>query len=119
MSKSKCRKHLTFGPLLEVDMSEKCRPLWLEADFEVKMCKAHQVRSTSEVEMLKKCMPLSREARFQVKRSKPPHARTTFEGSDVVFVWQAQGILHLAKSEQNWGEGVLSHFQKQWQAWGI
>ena len=112
MSKSKCRKHLTFGPLLEVDMSEKCRPLWREADFEVKMCKAHQVRSTSEVEMLKKCMPLWREARFQVKRSKPPHARTTFEGSDVVFVWQAQGILHLAISEQNWGGGSFVAFSK-------
>ena len=28
ISKSKCRKHLTFGPLLEVEMSKQCAPLW-------------------------------------------------------------------------------------------
>ena len=28
VSKSKCTKHTTFGPLLEVEMSKKCTPLW-------------------------------------------------------------------------------------------
>ena len=37
ISKSKCRKHQGFGPLLEVAMSKKCTPLWREAHFEVKM----------------------------------------------------------------------------------
>ena len=32
-----------FGPLLEVEMSKKCTPLWREAHFEVKMYKTHQV----------------------------------------------------------------------------
>ena len=41
-----CREHLTFGPLLEVEMSKKCMPLWREAHFEVKMRKAHKVWST-------------------------------------------------------------------------
>jgi len=54
-----------------------------------------------EVEMFKKCAPLWREAHFQVNMLKAPQCRTTFEGSDVGFAWQAQGILHLAKSEQN------------------
>ena len=31
MSKSKCRKHTTFGPLLYVDMSKKCTLSWQEA----------------------------------------------------------------------------------------
>ena len=31
-----------FGPLLEVEMSKKCTPLWREAHFEVKTYKAHQ-----------------------------------------------------------------------------
>ena len=54
--------------------------------------------------MSKKCMPLWREAHFKVKMAKAPHARTTFEGSDVVLHGrQAQGILHLAKGEQNVG----------------
>ena len=46
ISKSKCTKHTRFGPLLEVAMSKKCTPLWREAHFEVKMYKAHQVRTT-------------------------------------------------------------------------
>ena len=45
ISKSKCTKHLSLGPLLEVEMSKKCTPLWREAHFEVKMYKAHQVRT--------------------------------------------------------------------------
>ena len=28
ISKSKCRKHTSFGPLFEVEMSKKCTPLW-------------------------------------------------------------------------------------------
>ena len=30
-SKSKCTKHTSFGPLLLVEMSKKCTPLWREA----------------------------------------------------------------------------------------
>ena len=36
ISKSKCTKHTILGPLLEVEMSKKCTPLWREAHFEVK-----------------------------------------------------------------------------------
>ena len=46
ISKSKCRKHLSFGPLLEVEMSKKCTPLWREAHFQVKMYKTPQLRTT-------------------------------------------------------------------------
>ena len=45
-SKSKCTKHTILGPLLEVEMSKKCTPLWHEAHFQVKMYKTHQVRTT-------------------------------------------------------------------------
>ena len=45
ISKSKCTKHTTFGPLWEVEMSKKCTPLWREAHFEVKMYKTHHVRT--------------------------------------------------------------------------
>ena len=44
--KSKCTKHTTYGPLLEVQMSKKCTLLWREAHFEVKMLKAPGVRTT-------------------------------------------------------------------------
>ena len=41
-SKSNCIKQPGIGPLLEVEMSEKCMPLWREADFQVKMHKTLQ-----------------------------------------------------------------------------
>ena len=44
----KCTKHTRFGPLLEVDMTKKCRPLWREAHFQIKMYHTHHVRSTLE-----------------------------------------------------------------------
>ena len=46
ISKSKCTKHTSSGPLLEVEMSKKCTPLWREAHFEVKMYKTLHVRAT-------------------------------------------------------------------------
>ena len=46
ISKWKCTKHLGLGPLLEVEMSKKCTPLWREAHFEVKMLKTPGVRTT-------------------------------------------------------------------------
>ena len=35
-----------FGPLLKVELSKKCTPLWREAHFEVKMLKTPGVRTT-------------------------------------------------------------------------
>ena len=46
ISKSKRTKPLSFGPLLEVQISKKCTPLWREAHLEVKMYKTHQLRTT-------------------------------------------------------------------------
>ena len=46
ISKSKCTKHLSFGPFFEVEMSKKCMPLWREAHFQVKMYKTPQLRTT-------------------------------------------------------------------------
>ena len=46
ISKSKWTKHTMYGPLLEVQMSKKCTPLWRDAHFEVKMLKAPGVRTT-------------------------------------------------------------------------
>ena len=46
ISKSKVLKTGGLGPLLEVEMSKKCTPLWREAHFEVKMLKTLGVRTT-------------------------------------------------------------------------
>ena len=46
ISKSKCTKHYMFAPLLEVQMSKKCTPLWREAHLEVKMLKTPGIQTT-------------------------------------------------------------------------
>ena len=46
ISKSKVSKTHGLRPLLEVEMSKKCTPLWREAHFQVKMYKAHHSRTT-------------------------------------------------------------------------
>ena len=46
ISKWKCTKHTRCGPLLAVEMSKKCTPLWREAHFQVKMYKTRWVRTT-------------------------------------------------------------------------
>ena len=46
ISKSKCTKHTSVGPLLEVAMSKKCTPLRPEAHFQVKMYKTPGVWTT-------------------------------------------------------------------------
>ena len=84
--KSKCTKHTTFGPLLEVEISKKCTPLWREAHFQVKMYKMYKALGFGpllEVPMWEKCTPFWREAHFEVKMLKTLGVRTTFGGSDV------------------------------------
>ena len=44
--KWKCTKHLSFGPLFEVEMLKNCTPLWREAHRQVKMYKTSQFRTT-------------------------------------------------------------------------
>ena len=60
ISNWKCTKHTILGPLLEVEMSKKCTPLWREAHFEVKMYKTLHVRATCGGQMSKKCTSLIR-----------------------------------------------------------
>ena len=65
VSKSKCTKHTMLGPLLEVEVSKKCTPLWREAHFEVKlMYKTYHVRPTLEV----RCRKSARSCRCGVKQ---------------------------------------------------
>ena len=81
--KSKCAKHTNVGPLLEVEMSKNCTPLWREAHFQVKSVKNWRSRTTfggSDVEKVsKKCTPLWREAHFEVKSVKNWGFRAFFD----------------------------------------
>ena len=52
-----------LGPLLEVEMSKKCTPLWRETHFQVKMYKTPHVRATfggSDVEKVHAVVARSR-----------------------------------------------------------
>ena len=51
ISKSKCRKHTSSGPLLEVEMSKKCTPLWREAHVEVKSPKTEGYGALLDVQV--------------------------------------------------------------------
>ena len=99
ISKWKCTKHTRFGPLLEVEMSKKCTPLWREAHFEVKMTKYQMFAPLLEVAMSKKCTRLWREAHFQVNMYKTHHSGTTFGSSDVEKSARRRGAKHISKSK--------------------
>ena len=83
ISKWKCTKHTSVGPLLEVEMSKKCTPCGAKHISKSKCTKHHMFAPLLEVRMLKKCTPLWREAHFEVKMYKTLGVRTTFGGSDV------------------------------------
>ena len=51
ISKSKFTKHTIVGPLLEVEMSKKCTPLWREVHFEIKILKTPGFGPLLEVQM--------------------------------------------------------------------
>ena len=111
ISKSKCTKHTMYGPLLEVKMSKKCTLLWREAHFQVKTLKTPGIWTTfggSDVEKMHAVVARSK-CRSQIVKN--TRSSDHFWRFRCRFVWQAQGILHLVKSEQN--VRILKHFQLQ------
>ena len=101
ISKSKCTKHTRSGPLLEVAMSKKCTPLWCEAHFQVKMYKAHQVRTTFGGSDVEKVHAVVARSTFRSQNVENTRGSDHFWRFRFRFAWQAQGIVHLVKSEQN------------------
>ena len=87
-----------------------CTPLWREAHFQVKMYKAHHVRTTFGSWDVEKCTPLWREAHFQVKMLKTLGARTTFGTWDVEKVhavvarstFRSQNVQNTPLSDHFW-----------------
>ena len=99
--KSKCTKHLGLGALLEVEMSKKCTPLWREAHVEVKMYKTHQVRTTFGGSDVEKVHAVVARSTFRSKHVQNSRGSDHFWRFRCRLAWQAQGIVHLFKSEQN------------------
>ena len=92
ISKSKCTKHTILGPLLEVEMSKKCTPLWREAHFEVKTLKAPGVRTTFGGSDVEKLHAVVARSTFRSQNVKTPGVRTTFGGSDVASRGRRKGF---------------------------
>ena len=107
ISKSKCTNHHTFGPLLEVEMSKKCMPLWREAHFQAKCTNHRTFGPLLEVEMSKKCHRCGAKHISKSKMYKPPHVRATLGSPDVhqmskkfTQLWRKAHFK--AKSVKNW-----------------
>ena len=101
ISKSKCTKHSIVGPLLEVAMSKKCTPLWREAHFEVKMHKKHHVRTTFGSCDVEKMHAVVARSTFRSQNVQNTPCTDHFWRFRCRFAWQAQGIVHLVKSDRN------------------
>ena len=94
--KSKCTKHTSFGPLLEVETSKKCMPLWREAYFKVKMCKTHQLRTTfgsSDVEKVHAVVARSTFRSQNVKNTR---------GSDHFYKFRSQKSVRRCGAKHIW-----------------
>ena len=111
ISKSKCTKHTSFGPLLEVEMSKKCTPLWREAISKSKCAKHTSFGPLLEVEMSKKCTPMWREAHFQVKMYKTLGVRTTFGSSDLEKVLWREAHFEVKMLKALWGSDHFWRFR--------
>ena len=109
--KSKCTKHHSLRPFLEVEMSKKCMLPWREARSEAKMHQTRQSQTTFGSWDVEKVTLPWREARSEVKMYKAPHAQTTFGSWDVEKLDAVVALSTFPSQTCN-----LSHFQKRWQA---
>ena len=89
--------------LLEVEMSKKCTQCWRETHSQVKMYKAHQCRSTFGSWDVQKVHTVVARSTFRSQNFQKLRGSGHFWTFRCRFAWQAQGIVHLVKSEQTWG----------------
>ena len=81
--KSKCTKHVRFGPLFKFRCRKFARRCGEKRIFKSKCSKIDGLGALFEVPLSKNCTPLWREAHFQVKMHKMPLFWRTFWSSDV------------------------------------
>ena len=96
-SVKKWRSQSTFG---SSDV-EKCTPLWHEARFEVKSVEKWRSRSTFGSSDVEKVHTVVARSTFRSQNVKNTRGSDHFWTFRCRFAWQAQGIVHLARSEQN------------------
>ena len=101
-SKSKCTKHLSFGALLEVEMSKSARCCGAKHISKSTSTKHTRPGPLLEVEMSKRCMLLWREANFEVKMIKASHVRATFGLWSAVSRGRRKGLRTVFKVRKTW-----------------
>ena len=84
---------------------------WREAHFEVNMYKTHHGRTTFGSWDVEKVHAVVARSTFRSQNVKNTRGSDHFWRFRCRFAWQAQGIVHLVKSEQN--VRILQHFQLQ------
>ena len=99
-----------LGPLLEVEMSKKCTPLWPEAHFEVKMLKTPGVRTTFGSWDVETVHAVVARSTFRSQNVKNTRGSDHFWKFRCRFAWQAQGIVHLVKSAQTWRFCIFNYY---------
>ena len=97
--------------VLYILTSKWCTPLWREAHFQVKMYKTPHVRATFGGSDVEKVHAVVARSTFPSQNVQNTTCSRHFWRFRCRFAWQAQGIVHLVKSEQN--VRVLQHFQLQ------
>ena len=101
ISKSKCTKHLSLGPFLEVAMSKKCTPLW--RDFQVKMYKTHHVQTTFGRWDVEKVHAVVARSTFPSQNVQSTRGSDHFWRSDVASRGRRKGLCTLSKVSKTWG----------------
>ena len=86
---------------------KNCTPLWREARFQVKMYETHQVRSIFGSCDVEKAHAVVARSTFPSQNVQSSAGSDHFWAFRSRFVWQAQGIGHLVKSQQK-REGFCS-----------
>ena len=92
---------LTSDHFWKLRCQKKCRPLWREAHVQVKMRKAHQHRITFGSWDVKKVHAVVARSTCPSQKCKKMKSADHFLTFRCCFAWQAQGIVHLVKSEQD------------------
>ena len=88
----------------KVEMTKKCTPLWREAHFQLKMYKAHQLRTTFGSWDDKKVHAVVARSKFRSQYVQSTTCWRHFWTFRCRFAWQAQGIVHLlSKVSKTWG----------------
>ena len=107
ISKSKCTKQW-LDHFSKLRCRKSARPLWLEAHFEVTLCKTHYVQTTFGSCDVEKVHAVVARSTFRSQKCKKLFQKK-LTGLDHFwklrcrFAWQAEGIVHLVKVSKTWG----------------